>query len=447
MNLQVDVAIVGAGISGLTAAWELHKLGIESFVVLEARSRVGGRTFNQAIAGSYFEQGGTWAGPDHTELLALAAELGIATKPGQRDGEFLGKIDGRWTSLTSSTAFSSPQAQQDFAQVLAAFERLRRSLPETVWQASNAKPLDALTMQTWIEQNTTTLEARTWFAGCIRQVVSGSLDQVSLLWMLHFFNTCGDKFLGLNAEAEGIRFVGGSQQLSLNIAAKLGVDCTARNRVWLEAPVRQITGYASDQIRLTSEQGIVGAKAAIVAMMPKEVGNIEFDPPLPPLHRQLNAEWATKSWVKFYAVYEKPFWHSQTTGSHFLDFDTGFDVYDVSPEDGSQGLIVGLLPPNYAPLSTAERQTCCRNFLAETFGELARYPQALVEFDWHQQAWTGGCVSVLPPDVLSQIGAALNQPVGHLYWAGTERSLVWTNYIEGAIRAGKAAARQVAQKL
>ena len=61
MSLQVDVAIIGAGISGLSATWELQKLGIESFAILEARPWVGGRTLSESLAsGSYVEQGGTW---------------------------------------------------------------------------------------------------------------------------------------------------------------------------------------------------------------------------------------------------------------------------------------------------------------------------------------------------------------------------------------------------
>lgn len=441
MNLKVDVAIIGAGISGLTAAWELQKLGIESVAVLEARSRVGGRTFSEPFAGGYVEQGGTWAGVEHTEFLALARELGIATKPGQREGDFLCKIGDRWRNLEAPDAFSSLQAKQDFEQVLAKFEALRRTLPEAPWRAENAALLDSLTMQDWIEQNTTTIEGRAWFSGCIRQTISGELCRVSLLWMLYFFNTTGDVFLGLNAGAEGIRFVGGSQQLSLRIAEQLG------DRVWLDAPVTQIQGYDGSQVQIVSARGTIVAKAAIVAMMPKDVGRITFDPPLPPLHQHLIASWQTMSWVKFYAIYEKAFWQHQTTGSHFLTFDTQFDVYDVSPEDSSQGVIIGLLSPDYSTLSHDERRACYLNFLAETFGEAARYPQELVEFDWNQQPWAGGCVSALPPGLLTTAGAALNQPMGCVYWAGTERSLVWTNYIEGAIRSGQQAARQVIERL
>ncbi|NHC34070.1 FAD-dependent oxidoreductase [Scytonema millei] len=46
-GIQVSIAIVGGGLSGMSAAWELYQAGIDSLVVLEANNRVGGRTFNQ----------------------------------------------------------------------------------------------------------------------------------------------------------------------------------------------------------------------------------------------------------------------------------------------------------------------------------------------------------------------------------------------------------------
>ena len=441
MSSHVEVAIVGAGISGLSAAWELHNLGIESLLVLEANSRVGGRTLNHPlVSGGYVEQGGTWAGPTQTALLNLAQEMGVSIKKGKLEGQTFYGFRQKWTMLEASPTSESDIAQKDFAQAMTTFEALCRTVPlETPWQAPNANILDSMTMGAWIEQNTTTYEARAWFEGCVRQILSGDPNKVSLLWMLHFVHTAG--FNDLLETAEDFSFVGGTQQICLNIAERLG------ERVLLNACVTEISGYNDSVVQLICERGVVYAQQVIVAMMPKTVARIQFHPPLPPIHRQLITQWETMSWIKFHAIYEKPWWQGQIISGHFLSIDSKIEVIDISPEDRSRGVIVGLLAPDYATLPESKRQELCLAFLRETFGEAAQQPLEWVEFDWNNQPWTGGCISALPPGLLTSAGSALNNPVGRIHWAGTERSSIWANYIEGAIRAGQNAARDVAAKL
>lgn len=74
--MSVDVAIVGAGLAGLSAARDLTAAK-KTVVVLEARDRVGGRVENQLLDnGGVIELGAAFVGPTQDRVLALAEELG-----------------------------------------------------------------------------------------------------------------------------------------------------------------------------------------------------------------------------------------------------------------------------------------------------------------------------------------------------------------------------------
>jgi len=94
----LDVVIIGAGLAGLTAARDLQMAGCDSFTVLEARDRVGGRTLNHDLGSGFVsEAGGQWIGPGQTAVADLARELEVDTFPSFYQGRtvVLGGADGR----------------------------------------------------------------------------------------------------------------------------------------------------------------------------------------------------------------------------------------------------------------------------------------------------------------------------------------------------------------
>lgn len=81
MLITVRIGVVGAGLAGLTCAWTLHRAGYD-VVVLEARDRVGGRTWSATLPnGVVVERGGEWIDADQHLIRRLCAELGLPLAP------------------------------------------------------------------------------------------------------------------------------------------------------------------------------------------------------------------------------------------------------------------------------------------------------------------------------------------------------------------------------
>src|SRR3546814_9022284 len=104
-----EVIVVGAGMSGLVAARELHARGID-VLALEAADRTGGRAMSATTTlGSRVDLGGQWLGHDHHRLTALATELG-ATTFRMHSGTLPGIIDGtRRVSLAAPAMLRSEE--------------------------------------------------------------------------------------------------------------------------------------------------------------------------------------------------------------------------------------------------------------------------------------------------------------------------------------------------
>jgi monoamine oxidase len=442
---QADVVVVGAGLAGLIAARDLLAANV-SVLVLEARNRVGGRLLNHTLKnGAVVELGGQWVGPTQDRVLALAEELGLRLFPTYAEGEHFLTMDGSVKRYVGED-FALPEDAS--ADVEEAWERLQQMADEVPldepWSAENADTWDAQTLDSWLVANTKTEIGLGYWRTMVPALFSADTAEMSLLHFLFYCRSGGtlDRLVATHGGAQESRLEGGSQQLALRLADRLG------DVVRLGSPVSAIR-QDDRGVEVIQDGGMVRAGRAIVALPPTLAGRIRYSPVLPPLRDQLTQQVPMGYVIKVHVAYPEPYWRAEgLSGSVFSLDDEVSIIFDNSPPDLRCGVLLGFLEGRHArrsgKLAPEERMELVLSVLARFFGSRVADPEEYVEKDWAAEEWSRGCYGGrFGTGVWTGYGQALREPVGRVHWAGTETSEVWNGYMDGAVRSGERAAREV----
>jgi monoamine oxidase len=456
---KADVIIVGAGLAGLSAARAIARAG-RSVIVLEARDRVGGRTWNRPVAGgSYVDAGAEFIGPTQDRIKALARAVGVETFPTYNTGQNVYWKDGTRQTYAASgptgVAPPDPTYLPDLLQIVQRLNTMAQQIDVNApWKAAEAVEWDSQTFYSWVKANQVNPDFMRLVATATDAIFGQEPRDLSLLYVLFYLAASGDEshpgtFERNFQTAEGAqeeRFVGGSQLISLRVAAELG------SSVVLNSHVRQII-QDTKGVRVLLDEGAVSAKQVIVAVPPALTARIDYEPLLPVLRDQLTQRAPMGSYAKVDVIYDRPFWREQGLTGQSVSLNGPVRVtFDSTPEGGSPGVLLGFIGGSDARtwygLSAEQRRRAVLGNFADCFGERARNPLQYVENAWAEERFTrGDPVAGLGPGTLLDFGVALRAPVGRIHWAGTETADYWVGYMDGAVRSGERAAAEVLGEL
>lgn len=222
----------------------------------------------------------------------------------------------------------------------------------------------------------------------------------------------------------------------------------------LRSPVKGIKqGSDGVLIETANPKQNFRAERVIVSVPTCLYPSINFEPPLPESKKTLGESTALGCTSKAIFVFDKPWWRDAGF-SGIIECETGpihFSRDTCSPEDGQYSItcfVVGDRGRDWSKWSYAEK----RRIVLEQFngvfsgvGVKAPEPVNIILQEWIKQPWIWGCPSpvMMPGTLTSDSGKALREVVGRVHFVGTETSLVWKGYMDGAVRSGIRGAEEV----
>lgn len=463
----VDVVIVGGGISGLYAAYLIKQKAPQlKILVLEAKDRVGGRTYTVDLKSSQaedqtdrFDLGGQWVTDTQTNVTALLKELNLESYPQYHTGKSIAELHRHVQPYSLPIPFVSLLSFLESLYNIFQLENACASVP--TWNpmmTRNAETLDQQTfahlMKPWISNSMNPL-----MTAAVRTVFGCEPEQINALFALTYAQA-GGGLMRLTLTDPGCaqekKIKGGSQQISKSLAQRIGEDL-----VRLETPVRRVVQNEDGTVIITTSrnQSKIQCRKLILAIPPSQIIPIEFEPMLPGYKREMLKHMPIGSYIKFIFVFDTAFWRDDGFSGEVIS-DGSFAplgqsigpmtyLIDGTTSNGTPallGFIGGRCASVWTSVTFEERRKGLTECLSRYFGgqKVSKHLIEYAEKDWNVEPFSGGCpCHNATTGSMKDFVDGLRKPYENIHFAGTETASIWMGYMDGAIDAGRRAASEV----
>jgi monoamine oxidase len=443
--------VIGAGLAGLAAAFQLRKKKWD-VIVVDARDRIGGRVFTYRFREApnlYCELGGEWVGKQHQTIHRLCRHFRLDLIPHLFDCSFAeqGKII---QTFPAGVLPFSAQSKAAFREVKREFEK---NAENTQWQEAFDKDdwwtileSKGFTRQDLLRRD---LMDSTDFGESIRQVGGYSAASEYL-----------DPETSNNNDEMDSRIEGGNTRLVNALARAIGLSSfyTSHRVTAVVEEKAKISVSAVDTRADEFEAKSAGAvtpreffaDACICTVPARVLLDIDFSPPLRPdkiaAARQLQYARIMKSVILF----DQRFW-LRRKNSRFSCFTDGvsdfiFDSTLLQKDMQGRGILcsyaIGDKADDLAACGDNSLQKSIQADLAAIFPDQRTNPIAIYRYAWQEDRYTQGAYALYRPGQWFTLREPLSKPHGKVHFAG-EHIADEQGFMDGAAQSGEDAASEV----
>ncbi len=415
---DVDVLILGAGVSGLAAAHTLVKKKHTSFAILEARDRVGGRVFSAALPhGLTGEYGAEWIGATHKNLLRIARELGV--------------------SLESHTYTRYPFIKEELRRPDPALNKVLLKLERILSRETHFRTLDKKSLLAFLNEHFTKSEV-----ALLRTIYS--VEFAEDVRYVSAIRALLDHMTGGKNSHMDFHVKGGNTKLMTALVRSIGP-----HKVMLKHEVKSITQDHGGVLVECANGSIWVAKKVICTIPAQVLSGTHFYPPLPPEAKRTAQNLKYGDVVKAILTFPRRFWGRED----FSVFSDGLAQYVFHTTQGQPGkggalcmYVVGARAKKIRTMNMSSVWRELKKALPKEIDTKGVVPSKMTWHIWANDRFADGAYAVYQPREWARVRRAFGKPFHHVYFSGEHLALM-QGFMEGAATEGINAATKISKVL